>query len=154
MVISISLGKWHPLIGMRRFGCRFPIVRGGIGTTKAVNKIAAIQRGRKSRAKVQEIKEQTQAVNKIAAIQRGRKSRAQVQEIKEQTKAAVKIQAIHRGRRSRSVSRTRDVDNDINNYDNNNYNDDEDLSSEEEMDEEECAENRRVEGELQPPPHP
>ena len=96
---------------------------------RAALKIQAVHRGRKSRAEVQEIKEQTQAVNKIAAIQRGRKSRAQVQEIKEQTKAAVKIQAIHRGRRSRSVSRTRNVDNDINNYDNNNYNDDEDLSS-------------------------
>ena len=35
---------------------------------RAALKIQAVHRGRKSRAEVQEIKEQTQAVNKIAAI--------------------------------------------------------------------------------------
>jgi hypothetical protein len=72
---------------------------------RAALKIQAIQRGRKSRIEVQEVKEQTSAVNKIAAIQRGRKSRAQVKELKEQTKAALKIQAIQRGRMSRSPTR-------------------------------------------------
>ncbi len=72
---------------------------------RAALKIQAIQRGRKARIEVQEIKEQTSAVNKIAAIQRGRKSRAQVSELKEQTKAALKIQAIQRGRMSRSPTR-------------------------------------------------
>ena len=67
----------------------------------AVNKIAAIQRGRKVRKQVQEKKDHTAAVTKIASVYRGRQVRKDMRQRKEQTAAVTKIAALRRGRKVR-----------------------------------------------------
>ncbi len=72
----------------------------------AVQKIQAVQRGRKGRAQANALRiEKTMAVEKIQAAQRGRKGRRQAAsrraEIQKQDDATRKIQAIQRGRVAR-----------------------------------------------------
>ena len=69
--------------------------------TDAVNKIAAIQRGRKARKRGTERRDQRAAVTKIAAVHRGRQVRKGMRERREQTAAANKIAALQRGRKVR-----------------------------------------------------
>ena len=51
------------------------------------------------------------SATKIQAVQRGRKSRVEVQEIKEQVSAAKKIQAVHRGNSVRKEAKKRNEGN-------------------------------------------
>ena len=67
----------------------------------AVNKIAAIQRGRKAREELQKRRDHRAAVTKIAAVYRGRQVRKGMQEQREQTAAVNKIAALQRGRKVR-----------------------------------------------------
>lgn len=91
---------------------------GGDDEAAAAVRIQAIQRGRKDRARVQELKDQNQAATKLQAMQRGRKDRAKVEELRStaasaitpaaedadgnEAAAAVRIQAIQRGRKDRA----------------------------------------------------
>lgn len=67
----------------------------------AVNKIAALQRGRKAREELQKRRDHRAAVTKIAAVYRGRQVRKGMQERREQTAAVNKIAALQRGRKVR-----------------------------------------------------
>ena len=69
----------------------------------AATKIAAMHKGKATRAAMQEQKEQAEAATKIAAMHRGKATRAAMAEQKEMEGAATAIQSRFRGHKMRDA---------------------------------------------------